>query len=1082
MRQFKLLSTLLAVVVLPATVSAADAAKTFVSQFCSDCHGKTTQEATLDLTSLPRDFGNPDHFRRWVKVHDRIAAGEMPPKDAAQPDAAQRTAFLKSLGESLIAAERAKANDIPKLRRLTRAEYENTIRDLFDMPGIALAGNLPADGSAHGFDKHAEALDISHVNVKKYLEAADHILNYAIATRPQPPNIQRRRISLVNRGGFVAHVVMNGDGVLLKNKLPDPEFPPAGDQNHLDQGAHERWGSFRNGASVGLFRHEDESFNPYFIEHVTVYPARYRVRTSLWSFQWDKGKVLPGRGTEAARLSVVQLTGDGRGGQHPSYVLGYFDAPAEKPREHELVVWLNHNEMMGLNTASLAPVANYSRKGRAMAFTGPGIAIDWIDVEGPLYESWPPKSHKLLFGDLPLTEFKVADHPGVRPPRRLRVRQLGAGQNRPDPSLGLWTVQSEAALKDAERLLAKFLPKLFRSPVAEEVRREYVALVKERLDAGDCFETAMRAAYRNAMVAPDFLYHVETQDDDALACRLSYFLWNSLPDEQLRQHAAAGNLRQPKVLHAEIARLLQHPNSQRFIEDFLGQWLKLRQIAATDPDRKLYPEFSPYLQDSMVAETRAYFRELLDKDLDASHLVKSPFVMINEKLATHYGIAGVSGSRIRNVSLPENCPRGGFLTQAAILKITANGTTTSPVPRGAFVMDRILGQPPEPPPANIAAIEPDVRGATTIREQLKKHRNHAVCASCHKQLDPPGFALESFDVIGGLRSRYRSIGEGDPAERGLIDPFIGISFKLGQPVETAGQLADGRAFKDITQYQSLIAADSTRLLRNLAQQFTVYSTGHTVRFSDRPALEEIVRRTQAQGGGIRTLLHEVIGSPLFTGEEKTIVRPAGKQKPSLLADNPYRMMMRTTLPQVTAPIIAKTSPAPTKEATVGDFQFDDAHTVNLQVAGLFMADRVDDFRKVIQQFPEAKLLKIDFKTAQTDLAYAADSDLFRGAKPEQIVERLNNRVRQLSGYTLAVRPLSAIPRDKLSHIEIPIIGLDCKACSMAVYDILARIEGVEQATASFRDGRATAWIDPNKTNRSVLEETLKKRGVQLKLP
>ncbi|MFT5523903.1 MAG: hypothetical protein ACI9HK_001852, partial [Pirellulaceae bacterium] len=390
------LLALLSVVQLPSVVSGEETNSStaeFIARYCTDCHGKTTQEATLNLTTLSHDLTNPHNFRFWLKVHDRIVASEMPPRDADQPSAAERNAIAKSLSESLVAAERKSSKDIPRLRRLTRAEYENTIRDLFAMPGIALAGDLPADGSAHGFDKHPEALDISHVNVAKYLESADHILSYAIATQPQPPTIQKRRISLVNNGGFVAHVVMNGDGVLLKNKLPDPEFPPAAEQNHLDQGAHQRWGSFRNGASVGLFRHEDESFNPYCIEHVTIYPAKYRVRTSLWGFQWDKGKMLPGRGTEAGRLSVVQLTGDGRGGQHPSYVLGYFDAPADNPLEHEIVVWLNHNELIGFNTASLAPVANYSRQGRAMAFTGPGISVDWVDIEGPLYDSWPPQSH-----------------------------------------------------------------------------------------------------------------------------------------------------------------------------------------------------------------------------------------------------------------------------------------------------------------------------------------------------------------------------------------------------------------------------------------------------------------------------------------------------------------------------------------------------------------------------------------------------------------------------------------------------------------------------------------------------------------
>ncbi|MFM9961280.1 MAG: DUF1592 domain-containing protein, partial [Planctomycetaceae bacterium] len=345
--------------------------------------------------------------------------------------------------------------------------------------------------------------------------------------------------------------------------------------------------------------------------------------------------------------------------------------------------------------------------------------------------------------------------------------------------------------------------------------------------------------------------------------RLSYLFWNSMPDETLTNLAASGKLRAPDVLRSDTDRLLKDPKSQRFIEDFLGQWLKLRQIASTDPDRKLYPEFNPYLQDSMVAETRAYFRELIDKDFDATHLVRSKFAMLNEKLAVHYGIPGVVGSQIRRVDLPADCPRGGFLTQGSILKITANGTTTSPVPRGAFVMDRLLGQPPEPPPPNIPAIETDVRGAKTIREQLDKHRSDTVCASCHAKMDPPGFALEAFDVIGGFRTRYRSIGDGEPAPRGSIDPFIGISFKLGPPVDASGVLPDERAFKDVVEFQTLIAADSGRLLKNLAQQFAIYATGRDISFGDRDQIAAIVANTQKRGGGIRTLIHELVQSPLF---------------------------------------------------------------------------------------------------------------------------------------------------------------------------------------------------------------------------
>jgi hypothetical protein len=213
--------------------------------------------------------------------------------------------------------------------------------------------------------------------------------------------------------------------------------------------------------------------------------------------------------------------------------------------------------------------------------------------------------------------------------------------------------------------------------------------------------------------------------------------------------------------------------------------------------------------------------------------------------------------------LPPETPRGAFLTQAAVLKVTANGTTTSPVPRGAFVLDRLLGQPPAPPPPNIPAVEPDVRGATTIREQLEKHRNNATCATCHAKIDPPGFALEEFDVIGGHRARYRSLGTGDPAPRGSIDPFIGISFKLGPKVDSSSLLPNGQAFSGVREFQTLLAADRDALLTNLARQLTIYSTGRGMSFSDRDDIAAIVAATNKNGGGIRTLIHQLVLSQLF---------------------------------------------------------------------------------------------------------------------------------------------------------------------------------------------------------------------------
>ena len=849
----------LAFALLACGLQATEPTAVFFDTHCIDCHDADTHKGNLDLNALKQNFSDAENFAKWVKIHDLIESGEMPPKKKKRPPAADVSAVTGWLNKALMKAEHLDVAGRTGVRRLTRSEYENTVRDLFDLPGIALQAGLPADGSAHGFDNNSDALDISHVNMARYIEAADKTLDMAIATRPTAPASEIVRLSLA-RNYEPDIMLMQGDAMLLRDKKIDPVFPPAGEYGHVNQGAHEQLGIFDRMSSVGVFRHEDESWNAYFRHFAALYPGRYRVRASFYSFQWDQGKILPSRGTEAARLSVVQFNENGRGGQHPSYVLGYYDAPSLESKVHNLDVWLNFKETLGFNVASLAPVVLYrvgtwGQKDRTMGFTGPCIANDWVEIEGPLNDVWPPRSHTLLFGDLPLTEFK-----GARPPVRTPLKQEVIGtKNKPEAEKGVWTVEPAEPHAAADRLLAQFLPKAFRRPVGDDVRQQYVAQVEARLKAGDCFETAMRWVYRAALCSPDFLYHIEPAsklDDQALAARLSYFLWNSAPDAELLKH--------PRDFKTQVERLLKDPKSQRFIDDFLGQWLKLRSIGANDPDKKLYPEFSPYMQDSMVAETRAYFRELIEKNLDAGALVQSDFAMLNEKLAVHYGITGVSGPAIRRVALPKDCARGGFLTQAAVLKVTANGTTTSPVVRGAFVMARLLGKPPEPPPPNVPAVEPDVQGATTIRELLDKHRADATCASCHAKIDPPGFAMESFDVIGGFRDRYRSLHEkGDPAPRGSIDPKIGISFKLGPKVDASGQFADERKFGGIADFKTMLAADKHTLLRNLAQQLIIYSTGRDVAFSDRAALNDIVTRTEKQGGGIRTLLHEVVLSPLF---------------------------------------------------------------------------------------------------------------------------------------------------------------------------------------------------------------------------
>jgi hypothetical protein len=408
----------------------------------------------------------------------------------------------------------------------------------------------------------------------------------------------------------------------------------------------------------------------------------------------------------------------------------------------------------------------------------------------------------------------------------------------------------------------------YRRPVPDAEVERFAAVVDSAMKAGTSFTDAMIAAYSGVLCSPGLLSVEEFPgrlDDFALASRLSFFLWNSSPDDELRTLAAKGELHKPEVLRAQTDRLLNDPRSRRFVDAFLDYWLDLRKIVATAPDAGLYPDYylDDLLAESAEQETQLFFAELLRANLPASNIVWSNFAMLNERLADHYGIPGVKGVALRRVTLAQGCKRGGLLTQASVLKVTANGTTTSPVQRGAWVMERILGKPPEPPPPSVPAVEPDIRGATTIRAQLDKHRTLATCAACHAKIDPAGFALESFDVMGGYRDHYRANGGAGEVVPGFGHNGQKFAFHLGQPVDPSGELPDGRHFTDIDSLKKLLLADPRQLARNLVSQFVVYGTGAPVRFGDRPEVEKILDRTAAGGYGVRDLIAQLVQSDLF---------------------------------------------------------------------------------------------------------------------------------------------------------------------------------------------------------------------------
>jgi len=836
----------------------------FLEQHCYDCHDAETKKGDLDLTALTMDA---QHVDLLIKVHDAVERREMPPKKKKQPAEAEKAAFVMELEAKLMAMTAPAPGGRIRLRRMTRVEFQNTLQDLLALPRLDVVGLLPADGRVAGYDKIAGALDISPAHLAAYEEAVEKALDAAISTSSTPPRVFKKRIYPAGLFKFGGNLVQ-GQFVLLKDKQTDPALPVRGGfedkQGHVgDAGPDmeerkkmlEAVKAAKSESAVGLLNPNLAGYEAA-MNVSPIYAGLYRMKLSLWGFHWNAGKPEPGP-DQAAVLRAHEEGKQQEGGR----LLRAFTAPSMKSNEAEITEWLDAHESIVFDPVSVpwTGLRVGQVAGRAKKHVGPGVAIDWFEIEGPINASWPPESHKRLFGDLPITPMTASD---AIPPQRKEVRSIGGyvpsmhfdltPQERKPP---LETVQSTQPESDARNLLTTFLPKAFRREVAPEEVEPYVALLKSRIAAKDCFEDAMRRVYVAVLTSPEFLFHAP----DSLASRLSYWLWNGPPDAPL----LAADLSKPTVLHREVDRLLADKRSDRFIEDFANQWLELSRLDETTPDPQLYPEYRFLLHEGMAAETRAFLRELIQNDLPITHLLKPGFAMLTQRLAEHYGIKDVHGVEPRKVPLPPESLRGGLLGHAAIHKLTANGTTTSPVKRGVWVMDRILNDPAPPPPPGISAVDPDTRGTTTVREQLEKHRADTNCAACHAKIDPAGFALEAFDPIGGLRDRYRSNGKGDePPEKGQT-PWR-VTYKLGPKVDPNGELPDGRKFAGAGDLNTLLNAHPAKLAEAFVSHLSRYATGTEVSFADRAEVRRIVESTKGSERGLRSLIHKLAESEIFS--------------------------------------------------------------------------------------------------------------------------------------------------------------------------------------------------------------------------
>ncbi|MFN0128879.1 MAG: DUF1592 domain-containing protein [Verrucomicrobiales bacterium] len=737
----------------------------FLKAHCFDCHDADTQDGDLNLEELSEGHVDFKNGPQWATVLKRIEAGEMPPKKKKRPseeELRKAVAWLTSGLDEAETAFRAKESRTD-LRRLTRLEYRNTMRDLIGHP-YDPTDLLSPDPVSHGFDNIGEALVVSPFHVENFVKATDRLLDKIINIPDQPPLRQHWRI--INTTGekkpllkddgswHDGHRGKNKDkikpGFLQGNAQANAEIPsgvtPYKMVDLAQDSPVEYEGSWDIRAYGGsqidegvLIREGDNAFG---FKWFAYEEGTYRIRIHLSTFGPGDWKGLP------PKLGIVR---DPEGTLWQEHLL-------DLNKSHTLAIDLyrdnipwyretNGNRHWGLKLYYQLT----QEKGGDENPVPFGLHISHIDIEGPYNPEWPPAWHRRVFPEQANDE------------------------------------QEEAY---AKRVLAAFMKRAFRRPVGEEEVGRMLEIYQKQRATGLALKPALRMPLAAILSSPSFLYHGARPDSAApgheaweLASRLSYFLWRSMPDERLFELAQSGELMKPETITSEIQRMLKDPKAETLIEHFTSQWLGLDKLSKLKVDDTLYPSYDLALREAMVGEATAFFREILQNDLSLDQFIHSDFLMLNERIAKHYGIDGVSGSAFRKVPIGPDHPRGGVMTQAGVLTATANGLRTLPITRGAFVLEQILADPPKPPPPDVPAIDnvAVAKPVATLRERLEQHRNDPSCINCHEKIDPPGFALESFDAIGTWRSQELVEVDRDKQENQVFTPgeVITIHFANG---------------------------------------------------------------------------------------------------------------------------------------------------------------------------------------------------------------------------------------------------------------------------------------------------------------
>jgi cytochrome c553 len=806
---------------LPVLSIQAELPRAFLKQYCFKCHGPDKQKAKRRYDQLPSTISTLDELELWQEILDQLNLAEMPPEDEMQPAKPQLLEAIRSITQSIAAARprfAQQARHTP-LRRMNSWEYRQTIGDLLGLNVEAWnpAENFPPEVKVNGFDNNGAGLITSGLLLDHYLSTAAQAIERATQFGARPA---------LKKYAQQTPFYFNGNESKDLPKLFKVDrfrFIPETPYTDL-------YGRHYRGGHIGFLPLHRQGG----VAHSGVYIIR--VRAAAVGRVHDYGKALGDfRNGDPLVMEIASVDRRGSvtstGNVSKMTSLARIELTNEDPKWFEWKVYMEAGyepevrfrngplaakRMVRVLTTQAADKPEFKpfvdmkpgyekAHGVLKAYRGPKLRVWEIQISGPFVKEWPLSGHQLMYGSLNPEEL---NRDNMR--ERLRI----------------------------------FAAKAFRRPLRPGELSPIESMVYRKLGEGMKPLKALQLGFQTILCSPAFLFLEEGEgklSEHALAARLSYFLWSSTPDAELLKLAGKNKLKTSATLREQVNRMLQDQRSNRFVQNFTRVWLNLDNIGETPPSKDFTVYYRDNLEEAMRNETQDFFKHVLEHNLPPSEFLEANYSFLNRELALHYGIEGIKGNHMRQVSI-KGTPRGGLLGQGAFLTASANGVDTSPVVRGIYVMEKLLGYSPPQPPPDVPEIEPDIRGAKTIREQLAKHREIATCAECHRKIDPLGFALENFDAIGRWRDQYGK----------------------GMPVNPAGKLPSGEAFASAGEFKNLMAQKHDQFTRCLTQKLLTYATGREQVPTDRPVIDSILREMKKDNQGLRDLIHLIVLSEVFS--------------------------------------------------------------------------------------------------------------------------------------------------------------------------------------------------------------------------